>query len=214
MGTTPAASTNSAAGGAAPGAPGMPKLRGAVLADILARAALPAEATRLLAGAPDAPAAVAALRAAGELDAAARLMAFALPRREAVWWACMCAHAVPSPETPEADRKALERAMAWVYRPTDEARRAAFDHARAAAFGTPEAWAGVAAFWSGDSIAPAGQAAVPPAANLPGTAVAGAVALAAVRAKPERRLARLERFLDSAADIAGGGTGRMPPEAG
>ncbi len=212
MGTAPTATTNQQPGTAAPGAPGMPKLRAAVLADVLAHATLPADAMKLLAGAADAPAAVAALRAAGDLPNAARLMAFALPKREAVWWACMCVRAVPGAATSEDDQKALEGAIQWVYRPTDETRRAAFAHAQAADFQTPEAWAGVAAFWSRDSIAPAGQATVPPAPNLPGTAVAGAVALAAVRTTPERRGARLERFLDAAADIAGGGSGRMEPE--
>jgi hypothetical protein len=190
----------------------MPKLRGVVLADVLGYATLPPDAAKLVAGAADAPAAVSVLRAAGDLPNAARLMAFALPKREAVWWACMCVTAVPGAGISEDDRKALENAIQWVYRPTDETRRTAFAHAQAANFQTPEAWAAVAAFWSGDSIAPAGQATVPPAPNLPGTAVAGAVALAAVRTKPERRAARLERFLDAAADIAGGGSGRMEPE--
>ena len=212
MGTAPTAMSSQPPATAATGAPGLPKLRAAVLADVVAYATLPADALKLIAGVADAPAAVAALRAAGDLPNAARLMAFALPKREAVWWACMCVRAIPGAETSDDDAKALEQAIQWVYRPTDETRRLAFAHAQSANFQTPEAWAGVAAFWSGDSIAPAGQATVPPAPNLPGTAVAGAVALAAVRTKPERRAARLGRFLDAAADIAGGGSGRMEPE--
>jgi hypothetical protein len=42
--------------------------------------------------------------------------------------------------------------------------------------------------------------------------VAGSVLLAAVRDPPDRREARLGRFLASARDIAAGGTGRLAPE--
>jgi hypothetical protein len=192
--------------------PAPSKLCSVPLPDLLALAALPPTAAALVAGLPDAPAALAALRAAGEFAAAARLAAHALPRREAVWWACMCAGAVPAPDVAEDDRKALEGAMAWVYRPSDEGRRAAFAHAQAAGLRTPEAWAGVAAFWSDGSMAPADRPAVPPPPHLAGTAVAGAVALAAVRNQPERSAARYARFLDSAVEIATGGSGRMAAE--
>ena len=97
---------------------------------------------------------------------------------------------------------------------TERTRRAAFDLAQASGFGTPEAWAAVAAFWSGDSMAPEGQPAVPPAPHLTGTAVAGAVALAAVRGDAARRDARLKRFLESGRNIAAGGPGRLPAETG
>jgi len=197
---------------AEPGAPKLAKMLGLKLPEILARAALPSPAAALVAGLADAPSAIAALRGQKMLVEASRLAAFALPKREAVWWACMCARAVPPEQVSEEDEAALVGAENWVRLQNDETRRAAFAHAQTAGFSTPEAWAGVAAFWSGDSMAPLGQAAVPPAAHLPGTAVAGAVALASVRTLPERRSARLERFLDSAADIARGGSGRLEPE--
>jgi hypothetical protein len=194
------------------GALPLAKFRTLALGDVLARACLPPPAAAVVAGLADTPAALAALRGANMLVEAARLAAFALPKREAVWWACMCAHAVPPEHSTEDDAAALSHAEAWVRQQSDETRRAAFAHAQAAGFGTPEAWAGVAAFWSGDSLSPLGQPAVPPAPHLAGTAVAGAVALASVRTHPERRGARLERFLDSAADIANGGSGRLDAE--
>ena len=85
-------------------------------------------------------------------------------------------------------------------------------YAEDAGFGTPEAWAAVGAFWSGDSMSPEGQPAVPPAPHLPGTAVAGGVALSAVRGDVSRQKARLRRFLESGRDIAAGGPGRLNPE--
>jgi hypothetical protein len=152
------------------------------------------------------------LEAAGFLTEAARLVAHALPRREAVWWACMCAAHTAPPDLPEPDRQARENAENWVRQQTDALRRAAMRGAEAGGFGTPEAWAGVAAFWSGDSMSPEGQPAVPPAPHLAGAAVAGSIVLASVRGDPAKQQARLKRFLESGRNIAAGGPGRLPPE--
>ena len=152
------------------------------------------------------------LVASGFLAEATRLIAHALPKREAVWWACMCAEHTARPASDKPEGKAIAAAEHWVRAQTDEARRAAFATAQETGFDTPGAWAAVAAFWSGGSMAPPGQPVVPPAAHLTGTAVAGAVALAAVRPHPGRRDARLRRFIDSGRDIAAGGPGRLPPE--
>jgi hypothetical protein len=171
----------------------------------------PAQAA--LAGAQTAAEGVARLEAAGLYNEAARLLAHALPKREAVWWACMCAAAVPDPALPTADAQARQAAEAWVRKPTDDAlRRAAWEVAQKTEFRSPEAWAAVGAFWSGGSMSPEGQPAVPPAEHLTGVAVSGAVVLSAVRGKPDRAPARLARFVAAALDIAAGGAGRIPPE--
>jgi hypothetical protein len=160
------------------------------------------------------PEALDRLTAGGFLIEATRLVAHALPKREAVWWACMCAiHTAPA-DLPDADRKCREAAEDWVRQQAEASRRAAFDLAQASGFGTPEAWAAMAAFWSGGSMAPEGQPAVPPAPHLTGTAVAGSVALAAVRGDAARRDARLHQFLESGRNIATGGPGRLPAETG
>jgi len=189
------------------------KLSAADLAEVLRRCELPDAAASAAAGIADVPSVIAALVAQNFLMEAARVFAHSLPKREAVWWACMCAlHTAPA-NLAETDAKARETAELWVRQQTDALRRAAMDAAKAAGFQSPEAWAGVAAFWSGDSIAPPESFKVPPPPHLTGVAVAGAVALAAVRSRPERQAARLNLFLQSARDIAGGGTGRLPPEA-
>ena len=179
------------------------------LAPILARFELPEDATPTVQGCATAAEAVAKLAAAGFLPEAATLIAHALPKREAVWWACMCArHTAPLDVLPLAELCAA--AETWVRKQTDESRRAAFEMAQTLGLDTPEAWAAVGAFWAGDSMAPLGQPKVPPAPHLTGTAIAGSVNLAAVRGDPLRRDARLARFLDSARDIAAGGAGRLP----
>jgi hypothetical protein len=154
------------------------------------------------------------LEGAGLLDEAARLVAHALPPREAVWWACACSrHTASSGANPEAESALRAAAEEWVRRQTDELRRAAMTEAEKTGFNSPEAWAAVAAFWSGDSMAPLEAPKVPPQPHFPGLAAAGSVALAAVRGQPVRREARLKQFLVSARDIAAGGAGRLEPEA-
>jgi hypothetical protein len=185
------------------------------LEPLLPHLQLDAESAASLAGCRNAAEALDRLERAGLLDHAARLVAHALPPREAVWWACACArHTAASGGAASADAAVCAAAEQWVRHPSDELRRAAMSEAEKAEFRSPEAWAAVAAFWSGDSMAPPEAPKVPPQPHFTGLAVAGAVALAAVRGNPARREARLKRFLDSARDIAAGGAGRLEGEAG
>jgi hypothetical protein len=189
------------------------KLAEVELATVMDRATLAPEAQVPLRGCADVGEAIVRLESAGFASEAVRMLAHALPRREAVWWACMCSANTAPPDLPEPDRLARETAEVWVRQQKDEQRRAAMAHAEAGGFQTPEAWSGVAAFWSGDSMSPLGQPAVPPPPHAVGGAVAGAVALSAVRGDVKRHAERLKRFLESGRNIAAGGPGRMPPEA-
>ncbi len=160
------------------------------------------------------PAAYVRLLIDGELYAdAVRFLARALPKREATWWACLCARSAlgenPAPELV----KALELAEQWVQRPTEEHRRLTYPAAQASQFGHPAGWAAMAAFWSGGSMAPPDVPVVPPADNLTAKAVAGAVMLAAVQTEPEKAEAKYRRFLEQGIDIAGGGNGRLEPSS-
>ena len=140
---------------------------------------------------------------------AVRFLARALPKREATWWACLCARsALGGSPAPDA-LKALELAERWVYQPTEEHRRLTCEAAERAQFGHPASWAAMAAFWSGGSMAPPGVPSVPPADNLTAKAVAGAVMLAAVQTEPEMAAAKYRRFLEQGIDIACGGSGRL-----
>lgn len=172
------------------------------------------EAARALLAPELAPAAYLRLLidAAHYMDAV-RFLARALPKREATWWACLCARSAlgesPAPEV----MKALELAEQWVLKPTEEHRRLTYPAAQAAQFGHPASWAAMAAFWSGGSMAPPDVPVVPPADNLTAKAVAGAVMLAAVQTEPEKAEATYRRFLEQGIDIASGGSGRLEQQS-
>jgi hypothetical protein len=190
----------------------LPKLA-SPLGPLLSRLELEPGASAVVAGLQTAAEAIERLEAGGFGNDALRLAAHALPKREAVWWACMCAGAVPDPALPEVDVAARLAAEAWVRKPSDDGlRRAAWETVQKTAYRSPEAWAAVGAFWSGGSMSPAGQPVVPPGDHLTGVAICGAVVIASVRVRPERAAARVPLFLASARDIAAGGAGRIPPE--
>lgn len=174
---------------------------------------LEAPGAALLEGCAETADALGRLEQAGLLIEATRLVAHALPPREAVWWACACArHTAPFGDNRAAEAKVRELAEEWVRRQTDAQRRAAMQAAEAAGMRGAEDWAAVAAFWSGDSMTPIDTPKVPPQPHFTGLAVAGSVALAAARGPATQRDARLQRFLASAREIAAGGVGRLEEE--
>lgn len=141
---------------------------------------------------------------------AVKFLARALPKREATWWACLCARNALGGNPPSpAMLEAIEAAERWVYQPTEDNRRAAYAVAQAGNFEHPASWAAMAAFWSGGSMAPPDVPAIPPADNLTGKAAAGAVMLAAVQTEPEKAPQKYLLFLRQGIDIACGGNGRV-----
>lgn len=139
---------------------------------------------------------------------AIRFLAHALPKREATWWACLCARRAATEQTPANQLQAIELAEAWVYRPTEENCKVTRAAAEAIGFRTPASWAAMAAFWSGDNISPVPYAIVPPDAKLFAKAVAGAVMLAAAQGDASQVTAQYELSLRQGLNIAGGGDGR------
>jgi hypothetical protein len=131
---------------------------------VVATAAGPRELIEALAGPGAARDAVAAL-------------ALMLPRRQAVWWACLAARLLPEAALSPAEAAAIEAAEAWVQTQSAEDSERAADLAEQCATGSPARWAAMAAHWSGPSIAPRGQQAVLPAVHLPGVAARAALTL-------------------------------------
>lgn len=150
-----------------------------------------------------------ALRDAVLLRDAASFIAYALPKREAVWWACLCAREALADDAEAAEQETLAATEAWVLKPNDENRRAAWALAEDSGMETPASWAAMGAFSSGESIGPVeSPAAVPPAENLTGTAVSAAVLFAALAGDASQIDSKLEGYLKRGIDIAKGGSGR------
>jgi hypothetical protein len=187
----------------------LPKIRFAKAAEAVAGLDLSPEAKKRLTPAITPGAFLKALLEEELLVDAIRLMAIALPRREAVWWACLLARRCIVPDAPPEEMAAIEAAEAWVYRPTEENRRATFAPAQALDFRTAGSYAALAAYWSGGSIAPPeAPVVVPPGDGLTGTAAAAAVLLAAATV-PAKAALRHRGALERAIDIANGGSGRI-----
>lgn len=102
----------------------------------------------------------------------------ALPKREAVWWACLCVRQALGGKLTSKDLAALHAAERWCANPSDDNRRAAMPAAQAAGFNTAAGWAATAAFWSGGSLSAQGEPAMPPDELLTAHAVKGAHTLA------------------------------------
>jgi hypothetical protein len=135
---------------------------------------------------------------------AARFWAHALPKREAVWWACLCSRLSAGAGMPGPAAAAVQAAEYWAATASEDDRRKAQAAAEAAGLNDPAGCAAMAAFWSGGSLAPPNAPTVPPGEHLTAQAVAGAVMLAAVRTAPEKAPEKYRRFFALGCDVAAG----------
>jgi hypothetical protein len=143
---------------------------------------------------------------------AVQFLAHRLPKREAVWWACLCVWKVLRPEPPAKEAVALEAAVHWVQDPSEANRRAAQKVGEAAGPGTPAGGVALAAFWSGGSMAPPGLPEVAPPTFLTARTLAGALRLAAVRVRPDAQDVPLRLFVDLGGAVADGKNRWEPPK--
>jgi hypothetical protein len=146
---------------------------------------------------------------AGLFSDAVRFIAFALPPRERIWWACVTTRGNPlSP----ADADCLERAIAWTYEPDEAKRRACMAAAEGMNFEGAAAYAALSVFWSGGSMAPEGMPEVPPDPSLSAIGVGASVLLAVTAGEPRQAERRFEEAIERGMDIANGGNGKLKGE--
>ncbi len=132
---------------------------------------------------------------------AVRFLAHALPKREAVWWAWVCARRSAGEHAPPKIAAALQAAERWIAQPNEDNRRAAMAAGQSAEFGTAAGCAALAAFLSGGSMAPPNAPAVPPGEYLTAKAVAGAVIVAALGKEPEKAPEKFRSFVTQGLDV-------------
>ncbi len=139
---------------------------------------------------------------------AVRFLAFALPVREGVWWACTVFHS-QSDQQGDIEESCIRRAAQWVYDPTEQNRRACMMAAESASFDGAAAYAALAAFWSGGSLAPEGMPDAPADPSLGHIGVGASVLLSITAGDPLTLADRFRVAMRRGADIANGGNGRL-----
>ena len=185
------------------------KISATAAADICARVALSADACAYLTPSLSPQSFLTLLERGGHFADAVRFLAFALPLREGVWWACMVGLAIPGAASAEPD-PAYGAAQDWVYDPSDERRFECLRAAESVRSATPGAYAALGAFWSGGSMAPEGMPEVQPDPVLAPTGVAASILLAVAAGDPARAAAFFRDAIGRGIDIGNGGDGRQP----
>ena len=134
---------------------------------------------------------------------AAKFLAGALPKREAVWWGlCGLKETLKAP-LPEPQAKALAEVEKWVRSPTETQRKAVAQVAEVAGRDNPAGCLASAAAFSGGSLAPPRQAVVKPPEHLTAIFLAVALNVAAVL-DPAKTAAHRARFLELGKLVAAG----------
>lgn len=126
-------------------------------------------------------------------------LAHALPKSDAVYWACTCVRSAVG-DKPEA-QAALAAGENWARKPGEDLCRAA--EAASQDCKVPAAqFVALAAYWSGASLAPPDCPVVPPPPELTGTAVASAIVMAATAGDPAAIPDRFRAYLSKGILIA------------
>lgn len=138
---------------------------------------------------------------------AIKLLAHCLPKREAVWWACLATRQTQTPETDELNAAALIAAESWAKKPTEENRLRCKGLAEKTRYETPASWAATAASWSTGSMSEPGEPEVNPPEYLYAHAVAGSVSLAGGLVNQDDPAEGMLQFINMGINLAEGGNG-------
>lgn len=147
---------------------------------------------------------LAALIAAEQFSAAARLYAHWLPKPAAVWWGCLCVREACGTNLPPEQEAAWEAAKNWVAKQDEPNRRLAEKALEGAAYSGAGGMLASAAFSAGDSIAPAGMEPLPPDARMTGHSVRTALIFASVFGDSRQAKPRWRWFLVLAQEVTAG----------
>jgi hypothetical protein len=140
----------------------------------------------------------------GKVHDALRLRAHLLPKRQAVWWACLCVREDVDAALPPVQLAAMKAAEDWVREPDEEHRRIAEKRSEDAKYSGVGATLALSAFWSEGSIAPEGNQDVLADERLTSQGVAAALISAAYHGDPAQAPKRTEAFLAKGRDMANG----------
>ena len=131
----------------------------------------------------------------GMVQDALRLRAHLLPKRQAVWWGCLCVREDVESPLPAPQVAALKAAEDWVREPDEDHRRVAEKRSEEAKYSGVGATLALSAFWSEGSIAPEGNQDVVADERLTSQGVAAALISAAYHGDPSKALSEPRPFL-------------------
>lgn len=132
-------------------------------------------------------------------------VACCLPKREAVWWGCLCCWHALGNHLDGKETQALSILVRWVIDPKDEHRKAAAEvGATIGGTATPVGALAAATGWSAGSMSPPGLPEVKPPEFLTQEVVGAAVLAVATRAQPADPGGACRHFLALASDVANG----------
>lgn len=135
-----------------------------------------------------------------------RVLAVALPPREATWWACLAGHDLIGPE-PKVVPPPLASAERWVFKPTEENRIAARDAFETADMDDNTTFCAMAALYADGTLGPGDMNDTPAPPNGVSAAVF-AMNLLSMNMNVETMDVHIETLIDRGLDIARGGNGR------
>lgn len=138
---------------------------------------------------------------------AVRFQVNTLPKRKAVWWACLCLRSVVDPMRKPKQAEALKAVVRWVLDPSEEHRRAAGKAGKTATFGTPIGAIAMSVFFSGGSILPPDEKVIPPDPLLTANILTGTIAGLIGEVPPEKAKPTLLSFIALGISVA---TGKYP----
>ncbi|MFT7559580.1 MAG: hypothetical protein ACI93R_001492 [Flavobacteriales bacterium] len=155
--------------------------------------------------------AITALTSCNQYGDAIKLLAHGLPKREAVWWACLATRATQSDTADENNVNALIATEDWVKKPSEENLKRVNELSKATKYETAASWAATAAAWCTGSLTPEGEEPVAPPEYLYAHAVAGSILLASHEGDGESASQNelLQLFLKQGLDLAKGGNGKV-----
>ena len=134
---------------------------------------------------------------------AIKFLSQALSKRDAIAWASQCVRHGSKAELAPLSLAALDAVDAWLTDSSEDHRRAAQEAAELAGAATPAGCVAFGVFFSGGSLGPKNlEQVIPPADELTGKALAGALMLAAVITEPENAPVRLQAFVEQGLQMA------------
>lgn len=135
-----------------------------------------------------------------------RLLAVAMPPREAVWWACLAAEDIAG-EDEGKDTPSLAAAKAWVYKPDEENREAVQLAMQSADYDDETVLCALAAFYADGSVGTGDLKDHPaPPGSVPASVLAQNISALGVHGDDVE--ATFDLLIRRALDIARGGNGK------